>query len=100
MTARKTKPRTKRKTEAKRVRTKPRRPGVPCPLCGHSFSDVIRTSPGPAVQRIRRCAGCSKTFITNERTGKNDTGVFLNDSAVEILLKALQVSPPYTRFAV
>ena len=75
-------------------RKKARRPGIPCPHCGSALSSVSRTTQrGDVLQRIRRCEGCCKPFITRETSAKSDTGVTSLATGVTSLIKALGLSP-------
>lgn len=75
-------------------RTKSRRPGVPCPGCGHAVSQVRRTTArGDGLQRIRECAKCHRKFFTREATGKSDTRVTSLATDVVSLIHALGIVP-------
>lgn len=77
-----------------RKRTKTRRPGVPCPHCGAALSSVTRTTQrGDGLQRIRRCNGCRKLFITTEAARKSDTDVTAIATGVISLARALNLNP-------
>ena len=74
--------------------TKQKRPGIPCPTCGHKLSSVNRTTQrGDGLQRIRRCEGCRKPFLTREVTAKSDSGVASLATGVTSLISARGLSP-------
>src|SRR5262249_30864822 len=75
---------------------KSKRPGIPCPHCEGDLSEVVRTvARGPALQRVRRCLTCKKSFTTREATAKSDTGVMDLATGVSSSLKALESTPSY-----
>lgn len=44
------------------------RPGLPCPVCGHRFSEVIRTLPRETcIRREHRCGACRGVFLSLQR---------------------------------
>jgi hypothetical protein len=64
-----------------------RRPGVPCPTCKHTISDVDRTaSRDGAIHRTRRCCACGRTFATKESA----TGSTSIDTGITFLLEQLR----------
>ena len=51
-----------------RKRTKAQRPGIPCPGCGSSDNDVLRTTASSGyIVRRRECSTCRKRITTVER---------------------------------
>ena len=90
---------TKRKVKKRR-----RRPGVPCPLCDHQFSEIVRVCKvnGGVLPRLHRCAGCKKSFLSYQSTKKTDTGSTSSNTSVEtlrqLLSDALRVDPRALNF--
>ena len=74
-----------------------RRPLLPCPGCGHRFTEVAKVIPvADVIRRQRRCLGCGERFITTESTKIKDTGIPLA-TGIQQVLESMKRTPHFTK---